>query len=174
MLTDVAEIVENSFDTRDSSCMQNDNAALTSCQTDLPQLPEQMYEAVGTDTNDSCIPTMISETTEHFPRYLPLEKASSTNTACMRNKDPVPCQEKASVADKRKTVVEVCEKIRVEGGGTSGTVKSPPPTPYIEVPNTWVMPFQVSHGTPSNCTIFIHNVNCMFWMQLIFVFLLNI
>ncbi|XP_023709494.1 uncharacterized protein LOC111865553 isoform X3 [Cryptotermes secundus] len=50
--------------------------------------------------------------------------------------------EKASVADKRKTVVEVCEKIRVDGGGTSGTVKSPPPTPYIEVPNTWVMPFQ--------------------------------
>lgn len=173
MLTNVAEIVENSFDTRDESSIQNDNAALTSHQTDLPQLPEQMYEAVETNTNDSCIPAVIPETTEHFPRYLPLEKASSTNTACMRNKDPVPCQEKASVADKRKTVVEVCEKIHVDGGGASGTVKSPPPTPYIEVPNTWVMPFQVSHGTQSNCTIFIHNVNCMFWMQFIFVFLLN-
>jgi hypothetical protein len=91
----------------------------------------------------------------------------------MQNKDPVPCREKASVADKRKTVVEVCEKIRVDGGGTSGAVKSPPPTPYIEVPNTWVMPFQVSHGMQYNCTVFIHNVNCMFWMQFIFVFLLN-
>ncbi|PNF42873.1 hypothetical protein B7P43_G12896 [Cryptotermes secundus] len=140
--TNVAEIVENIFDTRDQSCIQNNNTALTSHRTDPPRLPEQMYEAVETNTNDSCIPAVILDTTEHFPRYLPLEKASSTHTACMQNRDPVPCQEKASVADKRKTVVEVCEKIRVDGGGTSGTVKSPPPTPYIEVPNTWVMPFQ--------------------------------
>lgn len=47
--------------------------------------------------------------------------------------------------DKRKTVVEMCEKIIVDRHGTVGGVKSPPPTPYIEVPNTKVIPFQVSH-----------------------------
>ncbi|XP_021942763.1 uncharacterized protein LOC110841474 isoform X4 [Zootermopsis nevadensis] len=49
---------------------------------------------------------------------------------------------KVLVADKRKTVVEVCEKIIIDGGGTNGAVKSPPPTPYIEVPNSRVIPFQ--------------------------------
>jgi hypothetical protein len=138
---------DSSLGSKDQSCIPKDNATLTSLQTVPPQLPEEIYEVVKTDTNDSCIPAMIPGTTEQFPRYLPLGKASSTNTACMRNKDPVPSQEKISVEDKRKTVVEVCEKIFVDGGGTSGAVKSPPPTPYIEVPNTWVMPFQVSHGT---------------------------
>jgi hypothetical protein len=141
MLTNVGD---SSFDTRDQVSIQKDNGTLTSLQTVLPQFNDEMYEAVKTDNNDSCIPAMIPETTEQFPKYVPLEKGSSTNTTCMQNKDPVPPQEKALVADKRKTVVEVCEKIFVDGGSTSGAVKSPPPTPYIEVPDTWVMPFQVS------------------------------
>jgi F-box protein 20 len=46
------------------------------------------------------------------------------------------------VKDRRKTVVEVCEKVIFDGHGKIGTVKSPPATPYIEVPNTRVIPLQ--------------------------------
>jgi len=144
-LTNVAQLGESSFDSGNQSCVQNDNATLTCPQTALPELSDQTYEVAETNSNDASILVNKSETTEQFPRYLPIEKASCTNVTCMQNKDPVPSQEKASVADKRKTVVEVCEKIIVDGDGTGGAVKSPPPTPYIVVPNTRVIPFQVSH-----------------------------
>ncbi|XP_069698666.1 uncharacterized protein smash isoform X2 [Periplaneta americana] len=43
-----------------------------------------------------------------------------------------------SVMERRKTVVEVCEKINIAGDGMT----SPPPTPVITVPDTSVSPFQ--------------------------------
>lgn len=70
----------------------------------------------------------------------------SVNVACMQNEDYFPSQENTSVKDRRQTVVEVCEKIIFDGPGKIGAVKSPPPTPYIEVPNTRVVPVQVSHA----------------------------
>ncbi|XP_021942761.1 uncharacterized protein LOC110841474 isoform X2 [Zootermopsis nevadensis] len=141
-LTNVAELVNNSLDSKNQCYIQNDNAALTCLQTVLPELSEQTYGVVETDNNDSSIPLIKSETTEQFPEHLPVEDASTTNVARMRNEDPIPFQKKVLVADKRKTVVEVCEKIIIDGGGTNGAVKSPPPTPYIEVPNSRVIPFQ--------------------------------
>jgi hypothetical protein len=164
-LTNVAELVDNSFDSKNQCCIQNYTATLTCLQTVQPELSEQTYEVVETDNNDSSIPVIKSETTEQFPRHLPVENASTTNVACMGNEDPIPFQEKLSVADKRKTVVEVCEKISVDGGGTNGAVKSPPPTPNIEVPNTRVTPFQVSYVSYKiKLHSFTPNVNCMFWM----------
>jgi len=81
----------------------------------------------------------------------------------MQNEDSVPSQENTLVKDRRKTVVEVCEKVIFDGHGKIGTVKSPPATPYIEVPNTRVIPLQVSHvHTKSYCLLFVSNVKCMF------------
>jgi len=51
-------------------------------------------------------------------------------------------KENTSVKDRRKTVVEVCEKVIFDGHGKIGAVKSPPATPYIEVPSTRVVPLQ--------------------------------
>lgn len=144
-LTNVAELDDSSFDPKNQYCIQNDNATLTCVQIILPELSEQTCAVVETDNNDSSIPVIKSETTEQLPRHLPVESASTMNEACMGNKGPTPFQKEVSVADKRKTVVEVCEKISVHGGGISGAVKSPPPTPYIEVPNSRVLPFQVSN-----------------------------
>jgi len=75
---------------------------------------------------------------------LSLENALSVNVACMQNEDSVPSQENTSVKDRRKTVVEVCEKFIFDGHDKIGAVKSPPATPYIEVPSTRVVPLQVS------------------------------
>ena len=61
----------------------------------------------------------------------------------MQNKDSVPFQESTLVKDRRKTVVDVCEKIIFDGCGKIGAGKSPPPTPYIEVLNTRVVSLQV-------------------------------
>jgi hypothetical protein len=91
----------------------------------------------------------------------------------MQNKDSVPSQEKTSVKDKRKTVVEVCERIIFDGHGIIGAMKSPPPTPYIEVPNARLIPFQVSHmHTKSYCPRFVFNVKCMFSLRWV-IFLLS-
>lgn len=81
----------------------------------------------------------------------------------MQNEYSFPSQENTPVKDRRKTVVEVCEKIVFDGHGKIGAVKSPPPTPYIEVPNTRVVPLQVSHvHTNSYCPLFVSNVKCVF------------
>jgi hypothetical protein len=144
-LTNVAELIDNSFDSKNQSCTQNDTATLTDLQTVLPEVSKQTYGVVETDNNDSSIPVIKSENTEQFPKHLPVENASTTLVACTGKKDPVHLQKKVSVADKRKTVVEVCEKISVDGDGTNEGLKSPPPTPYIEVPNFRLIPFQVSY-----------------------------
>lgn len=91
----------------------------------------------------------------------------------MQNEDSVPSQENTSVKDRGKTVVEVCEKIIFDGHGKIGAVKSPPPTPDIEVPNTRVVPFQVSHVcTKSYCPLFVSNVKCVFHLWW-FIFLFS-
>jgi len=90
----------------------------------------------------------------------------------MQNEDSVPSQENTSVKDRRRSVVEVCEKIIFDGHGKIGAVKSPPPTPYIEVPNTRVVPLQVSHvHTKSYCSLFVSNVKWVFHLWwVIFMF----
>jgi hypothetical protein len=90
----------------------------------------------------------------------------------MRNEDSIPSQENTSMKDRRNTVVEVCEKINFNGHGKIGAVKSSPPTPYIEVPNTWVVPFQVSRvHTKLYYPLFVSNVKCVFHLWwVIFLF----
>lgn len=134
-----------------NSCKQNDTTNLTCLQIVLPQLSEQTYEAVETHT--------ISSYTHFLTKCF-------VCMALMQNKDSVPSQGKASVKDKRKTVVEVCEKMIFDGHGIIGGVQSPPPTPYIEVPNTRLIPFQVSHvHTKSYCPLFVSNVKWMFSLR---------
>lgn len=90
----------------------------------------------------------------------------------MQNEDSVPSQENTSVKDRRQTVVEVCEKIIFDGCGKTGAVKTPPPTPYIEVPNTRVIPLQVSRVyKKSYYSLFVSNVKRVFHLWwVIFLF----
>ena len=101
-----------------------------------------------------------------------LEYPLSVNVACMQNEGSVPSQENTSVKDRRKTVVEVCEKIIFDGHSKIGALKSPPPTSYIEVPNIRVVPLHASRvHTKSYCPLFVSNAKCVFCLWwVIFLF----